>query len=43
MRGNTCVQPELSEWLATELAKEAAVLKERRNAREERALRAPKE
>ena len=40
--GNFCVQPELKEWIAAELAKESAILKERRKAREERNSRAPK-
>ena len=42
VRGNTCVQASLAEWLALELSREAAILKERRKAREERNLRAPK-
>ena len=40
-RGNLCICPLLSEWIALELQKEASVLKERRKAREERGLRAP--
>eukprot|EP00959_Pyramimonas_sp_CCMP1952_P205633 4300270-Pyramimonas_sp.AAC.1 len=38
-RGNVCVCPLLSTWIADELKAEAAVAKERRKAREERALR----
>eukprot|EP00973_Karenia_brevis_P021666 2980261-Karenia_brevis.AAC.2 len=43
-RGNVCVSPLLSEWIAEESRKEAAVLKEQRKAHEERALarKAPK-
>ena len=37
-RYEICVCPELSEWIAEELHKEAATNKERRKAREERAL-----
>ena len=37
-RQNACVCPLLSEWVAEELRKEAAVMKERRKAREERNL-----
>ncbi len=33
-----CVCPELSSWVAAELAKESSVLKEHRKAREQRAL-----
>lgn len=36
-RGNLCICPALNEWIADEMKKEAAVLKERRKAREERA------
>jgi len=38
-RGNLCVSPDLSAWIALQLRDEAAVAKERRKAREERALR----
>ena len=38
MRGNICVSPKLAEHLKGELTKELAVAKERRRAREERAL-----
>ena len=41
-RCTICVSPELSSWVALELSKESAVLKERRKAREERALAKPK-
>ena len=41
-RGNIGVAPALSRWLADELGREAAVAKERRRAREERALAAAK-
>ena len=41
-RGTICVAPALSEWIATQLQKEASVAKERRKAREERALARPK-
>ena len=37
-RSGTCISPKLSEWIGAEMAKEAAVAKERRKAREERAL-----
>jgi hypothetical protein len=37
-RGNVGVAPALQDWLGTELAKEALASKERRKAREERAL-----
>ena len=37
-RCQLCICPELKSWLAGELAKESSVLKERRKAREERAL-----
>ena len=37
-RGNVCVAPLLQNWIGEELAKEAAAAKERRKAREERAL-----
>ena len=38
-RGGVCICPALTEWLAKQLQAEAAVSKERRKAREERALR----
>jgi len=38
-RSGICVCPALTEWLAEQLRAEAAVAKERRKAREERALR----
>ena len=41
-RGNVCVSPQLQKWLGEELGKEAMATKERRKAREERALAAPK-
>ena len=37
-RGNVCVCPLLQEWASAQLAKEQALLKERRKAREERDL-----
>ena len=37
-RSHTCMDPRLREFLATELHKASAVLKERRKAREERTL-----
>ena len=37
-RGNVCVDPSLRSWIAEEMRGEAAVLKERRKAREERML-----
>ena len=37
-RGNLCVAPALQKFIAEELQKESAVLKERRKAREERSL-----
>ena len=37
-RGSALVAPELKEWVAERLQKEAAVLKERRKAREEKVL-----
>ena len=37
-RGNSCVAPDLVRWLGEELSKEASANKERRKAREERAL-----
>jgi len=41
-RGNLGMAPSLSKWLGEELSREAAVSKERRKAREERAAAAPK-
>jgi hypothetical protein len=42
-RGTICVAPQLQEWISEELRKEFSVAKERRKAREERALtRTPK-
>ncbi len=41
-RGGLCVCPDLQAWIAGELQKESAVLKERRKAREERTLARPK-
>ena len=38
VRGYSCVSPELREWFAEELKRDAAILKERRKAREERQL-----
>ncbi len=40
-RGTLCIHPGLQEWIASELSKEYAVSKERRKAREERALQKP--
>lgn len=41
--GAIVISPELKTWISTEMAREASVLKERRKAREERALaRQPK-
>jgi len=40
-RSNLCICPALSAWVAQEVAKESAVLKEKRKAREERALIKP--
>ena len=40
-RGNVCMSPALRDWVATELRDEAAILKERRKAREERQLNRP--
>ena len=37
-RGGTVVSPKLAEWIGSEMQKEAAIAKERRKAREERAL-----
>ena len=39
-KGNLCICPALSEWISEQLKAEAAVAKERRKAREERAARA---
>eukprot|EP00959_Pyramimonas_sp_CCMP1952_P210436 4403794-Pyramimonas_sp.AAC.1 len=36
VRGNLCIMPALTEWIASELSKECSVMKERRKAREER-------
>ena len=41
-RGNICVAPSLQKWLGEELSKEAQASKERRKAREERALSSKK-
>ena len=41
-RFSLCIDPALSEWVAKEVAKESVVMKERRKAREERALARPK-
>ena len=41
-RGGACVCPALQGWIAEELARESAILKERRKAREERQLARPK-
>ena len=40
-RTNLCICPDLSAWIAEEMKTEAAVMKERRKAREERALQKP--
>ena len=40
-KGNLCISPALIDWIADHMKNEAAVAKERRKAREERALRAP--
>ena len=37
-RAGSIVSPKLTEWIGTEMQKEAMVAKERRKAREERAL-----
>ena len=39
--GNLCICPALMDWIADQMKSEAAVAKERRKAREERALRQP--
>ena len=41
-RSCLCICPALSEWVADEVRKETLVMKERRKAREERALARPK-
>ena len=41
-RGGLCISPALDEWIAEELRRESATLKERRKAREERQLARPK-
>ena len=41
-RTNICMCPDLQSWVAAELQKESAMLKERRKAHEERALVKPK-
>ena len=41
-RSGLCISPALAEWVAQEMRGEAAVMKERRKAREERALAKPK-
>ena len=41
-RSGLCICPALSEWIATELRGESAILKERRKAWEERTLAEPK-
>jgi hypothetical protein len=40
-KSGLCIAPPLSEWIANELKGEAAILKERRKAREERSLVKP--
>ncbi|CAK0857904.1 unnamed protein product, partial [Prorocentrum cordatum] len=40
-KGNLCICPALMDWIAVQMKMEAAVAKERRKAREQRALRAP--
>ena len=42
-RAKLCICPSLSTFVASEAAKDTAVMKERRKAREERALLKPKE
>ena len=37
-RGGLCVCPALQEWISEELRRESSIMKERRKAREERAL-----
>jgi hypothetical protein len=41
-RGGLCICPDLSKWISEELQREASVMKEKRKAREERALVRPK-
>eukprot|EP00974_Lingulodinium_polyedra_P098941 9589641-Lingulodinium_polyedra.AAC.1 len=41
-RATLCIAPELQSYIAEEFRKESAALKERRKAREERALAKPK-
>ena len=41
-RGNLCVAPSLQKYIAEEMARDSAILKERRKAREERSLARPK-
>ena len=41
-RSQLCISPALKNWLAGEIAKDSSILKERRKAREERALANPK-
>ena len=41
-RSVLCISPELKAWIAAETSRDAAILKERRKAREERVLAAPK-
>ena len=40
-KANLCISPKLLEYIADQMKAEAAISKERRKAREERALRAP--
>lgn len=42
-RANLCICPALQSWIAEEMGKESAILKERRKAREERQLARPKQ
>ncbi|CAK0857394.1 unnamed protein product, partial [Prorocentrum cordatum] len=42
VRGNLCIMPAFTEWIASELSKEYSAMKERRKAREERVLARPK-
>ena len=41
-RGNLCIAPQLQEWISEELKKESSIAKERRKAREDRAMVKPK-
>ena len=41
-KSQLCIAPSLKQWIAGEMQKDAAVLKERRKAREERVLAHPK-